>query len=144
MKLSPQLSLSFDGQCEAAFRCYERCLNGTITFMLRWGDSPAAAEVPSSWYANIYHATLSVGGFVLIGSDLPADRYEPPRGFELVLQMDDPSAADRVFEALADGGTIQMPLQQTFWASRFGVLVDRFGIRWSITCEGAIEPAALD
>jgi PhnB protein len=141
MKLNPQLSLSFNGQCEAAFRCYATCLNGEIAFMLRWGDSPAAAEVPSSWHSNIYHATLNVGGFVIIGSDQPSDRYEQPRGFELVLQMDDPVAAERVFNALADGGTIKMPLQETFWASRFGVLIDRFGVRWSINCEPALEPA---
>jgi PhnB protein len=142
MELNPQLSLSFNGQCEEAFRCYERCLNGTITFMLRWGDSPASAEVPSDWHTKIYHATLNVGGFVIMGSDQPTDRYDRPRGFEIVLGMDDPASAEGVFEALADGGTIEVPLEETFWASRFVVLVDRFGLRWSINCERAIEAAS--
>jgi PhnB protein len=141
MKLNPQLSLSFNGQCEAAFRRYEQCLNGTIAFMLTWGNSPGAADVPAGWDAKIYHATLKVGDAVIMGSDVPPDRYDAPRGFELVLQMDDPVAAERVFRELAEGGTIKAPLQETFWASRFGVLLDRFGIPWSVNCERAIEPA---
>ena len=142
MKVNTQLALSFDGNCEAAFTRYAECLNGTIAFMLRWGDSPAAAEVPAAWHSKIYHATLSVGGAVIMGSDVAPDSYERPKGFELVLQMDDPLVAERVFGALAEGGTVKMPLQETFWALRFAVLVDRFGIPWSINCEHASEPAS--
>ena len=135
MKLNPQFALTFNGTCEAAFKRYERCLNGTITFVLTWGNSPNAAEVPADWGDKIYHATLKVGDIVILGGDQPAERYDPPKGFELVLPMDDPLAAERVFQELAEGGTIKMPLQETFWASRFGVLVDRFGIPWTVTCE---------
>ena len=141
MKQTPQVALSFNGNCEAAFRCYERCLEGTITFMITWGNSPSAAEVPSDWAAKIYHATLKVGDLVIMGADQPADRYEPPKGFELVLPMDDPLVAERVFQALAQGGTIKMPLQETFWASRFGVVVDQFGVRWSVNCERIAQTA---
>jgi len=104
--------------------------------MLTWGNSPNAADVPADWAGKIYQATLKVGDVVIMGGDHPADRYAQPRGFELVLPMDDPLAAERVFHDLAEGGTIKMPLQETFWASRFGVLVDRFGIPWTINCEG--------
>ncbi len=135
MKLSPQLALSFNGTCEAAFGCYERCLNGTITFMLRWSDSPNAGAAPADWGDKIYHATLKVGDVVIMGGDQPPDRYDQPQGFQLVLPMDDLLAAERVFQELAEGGTIEMPLQETFWASRFGVLVDRFGIPWTVNCE---------
>ena len=76
------------------------------------------------------------------GSDVPPDRYEAPQGFQVVLQMDDPVAAERVFNALAENARIAMPLQETFWAIRFGVLVDQFGIPWSINCEKAVEPTA--
>ena len=137
MKLTPQLALSFNGNCEAAFRCYERCLNGTITFMVTWGNSPNAADAPVEWADKIFHATLQVGDIVILGGDQPPGRYNRPQGFELVLPMNDPAAAERVFEQLAEGGTIKMPLQETFWASRFGVLVDRFGIPWTINCEGS-------
>jgi len=137
MKLNPHISLAFNGQCEAAFRLYAHCLDGTLAFMLTWGDSPAAAEAPPDWGAKIYHATLKVGDTVITGGDLPPDRYEPPKGFSIVLEMDDPVAAERVFQALAENGRIDMPLRETFWASRFGALVDQFGISWSINCERA-------
>ena len=141
MKLNPQISLAFNGQCEAAFSFYEQCLHGTITFMLTWGDSPmAAADAPAGWDAKIAHATLRLGDTAIVGSDVPAALYKPPQGFEVVLQMEDAGEADRVFQALAEGGTIAMPLQETFWALRFGVVVDRFGIPWSINCERANEP----
>jgi len=133
MNLKANVSLSFDGRCEAAFKRYEQCLNGTITFMLTWGDSPMAAAAPPDWRAKINHATLKIGDPVLNGSDpLP---YERPQGFSLILRVDDPVAAESVFQALAENGTIQMPLQETFWAKRFGVVVDEFGIPWSINCE---------
>ncbi len=103
--------------------------------MLTWANSPNAAEAPADWGGKIYHATFKVGDTVIMGGDQPADRYDQPRGFQLVLPMDDASAAERVFHELAEGGTIKVPLQETFWASRFGVLVDRFGIPWTVNCE---------
>ena len=140
IKLTPHISIAFNGQCEAAFRLYERCLDGTIALMLRWGESPAAAEAPPGWEAKIYHATLKIGDAVITGGDVNPNQYEQPQGFSLVLDMDDLAAAERIFVALAEGGKIQMPLQETFWAARFGALVDRFGIAWSINCEKAVEP----
>jgi PhnB protein len=137
MKLNLHISLAFDGQCEAAFRFYERCLNGTITFMLTWGSSPAAREAPPGWEAKIYHATLRVGDAVITGGDVAPERYEQPKGFSVVLEMDDRSQAERIFDALAEHATIQMPLQETFWAARFAMLVDRFGTPWMINCEKA-------
>lgn len=139
MTLTPQFALSFNGTCEAAFRCYERCLNGTVLFMLTWGGSPNAADVPADWRDKVFHATLKVGDVVIMGGDQPPDRYHRPQGFEVVLPMNDALAAERVFHELAEGGTIKMPLEETFWASRFGVLVDRFGIPWTINCERVAE-----
>ena len=137
MKLSAHIALAFDGQCEAAFTLYERCFDGMITFMLTWGSSPMAAEAPTGWDAKIFHATLKVGDSVITGSDQPPGRYERPQGFSIILQMDDVVAAERVFQALTDGSRSDMPLQETFWAARFGVLTDRFGIPWTINCEKA-------
>ena len=139
MKLNAHISLAFSGQCEAAFRLYEQSLNGTIAFMLTWGQSPAAADAPADWGTKIYHATLNVGDTTITGGDLPPDRYEQPKGFSLVLQMDDAVAAQRIFDALAEHGTIKLPLRETFWAGRYGVLVDRFGVPWEINCEKAVE-----
>jgi PhnB protein len=135
MKLNPRISLSFNGQCEAAFRLYAQCMNGTIAYMLTWADSPAAADAPPGWEAKIYHATLKIGDTTVAGGDVLPGRYEAPRGFQVLLDMDDAIAAERVFEALAQHGRVDMPLQKTFWASRFAVLVDQFGIPWSVNCE---------
>ena len=135
MKLNTNIALSFNGQCEAAFKCYEKCLNGTISFMMKWGDSPMAAQAPDGWGAKVYHATLKIGDTVFNGGDALPDQYETPKGFSLIVQIDDPAAADRIFRSLGENATIGMPLQETFWARRFGVLVDQFGIPWSINCE---------
>jgi PhnB protein len=139
MVLKPHLSIMFDGQCEAAFRFYERCLGGTISFMLTWGNSPAAAEAPTDWAGKVYHATLRVEDFVMTGGDMPSGKYERPRGFSIVLGIDDPAAAERIFDELAQNGRIALPLQETFWARRYGALVDKFGIAWEVNCE---RPAA--
>ncbi len=135
MKLNPHLV--FCGECEAAFKFYERCLDAKIQFTLTWGDSPLANQVPSEWGGKILHAALTIGDTVLTGADVVPDEYEPPRGFSVMLGLDDPVAAERIFGALGEGGTVQMPLQKTFWAVRFGGLVDRFGIPWEINCEEA-------
>jgi PhnB protein len=133
MKLNPHLS--FGGQCEDAFQFYERCFGGKILTMLTYGNSPMAEQVPPEWRGKIAHATLTVGDNVLMGADVLPDQYERPRGFQVLLGIDDPADAERVFQALSENGTVHMPLQKTFWALRFGVLVDRFGVPWEINCE---------
>lgn len=135
MKLNP--CLTFNGQCAAAFKFYQQCLGGNIQTMMTWGDSPMADRVPSEWRDRIIHATLIVGETELMGSDPPPDRYEVPRGFSVTLQIKDPAEAETIFQALAEAGTVQMPIQQTFWSSRFGMLIDQFGIPWMINCEQA-------
>jgi PhnB protein len=133
MTLNPCINLSFDGQCEAAFKFYERCFSGKISFMMTWGDSPMAKDAPPEWSNKIAHATLAVGNTRLQGSDSAPGSYESPRGFCIMLNPDE-SDAERLFTELAEGGTVRMPLQKTFWAVRFGVLTDRFGIPWAINC----------
>jgi PhnB protein len=133
MELNPYLN--FNGQCEAAFRFYEKCLGGKIEMMMKHGESPIADQVPAQWRDKIMHVRMVAGGKVLMGSDAPPDRYAKPQGFSVSLSVAEPAEAERIFNALAQGGTVQMPLQQTFWALRFGSVVDRFGIPWMINCE---------
>jgi PhnB protein len=133
MQLNPYLL--FNGQCEAAFKFYERCLGGKLEMMLRHGESPMAQQVPPEWRDRIMHARLVVGDKVLMGSDAPPDHYEEPRGFSVSIGIDDPGKAERIFQAMAEKGTVRMPLQKTFWALRFGMLVDQFGIPWMVNCE---------
>jgi PhnB protein len=135
MKLNPHLV--FNGECEAAFQFYGRCFGGRIVTMLSYGDSPMAEQAPPEWSGKILHATLNFGDNVLMGSDSLPGQYEQPKGFQALLGIGDPGEAERIFDALAENGTVLMPIQQTFWALRFGVLVDRFGIPWEINCEQA-------
>jgi PhnB protein len=127
-------NLTFNGQCEAAFKFYEKCLGGKIQIMMRWGDSPMGDQVPSEWRDKILHTSLIVGESALLGADAPPDQYEQPKGFSVTIGLDDSAEAERVFNALAENGTVQMPLQETFWAARFGMVVDRFGIPWMVNC----------
>jgi PhnB protein len=135
MQLNPYLL--FDGQCKAAFTFYARVLGGTITAMLPHEGTPAEEHVPPEWREAILHARMTVGNQVLMASDAPPGRQEKPQGFSLSLMINDPAEAERIFNALAENGTVRMPLAQTFWAFRFGMLVDQFGIPWMINCEKA-------
>ncbi|MBA2670431.1 MAG: VOC family protein [Gemmatimonadetes bacterium] len=135
MQLNPYLN--FDGDCEAAFEFYEQCLGGEIVTMQTHGDSPIADEVPSEWRDKILHARLTIGDVVLMGSDSPSEYYQKPQGLYAALQVDDAADAERIFHALAENGTVTMPMQETFWAARFGMLVDRFGTPWMVNCEQA-------
>lgn len=136
MKWNPYLT--FDGQCEAAFKFYEKCLGGKIVAMIRWGDTPAAEVVPADHRSKIIHAHLVANGQVLMGSAPPPDRpYEGIKGCSISLQVDSIAEAERLFNALVQNATVLMPLQETFWAARFGMLVDQFGVPWMINCERA-------
>lgn len=135
MQLNPYLN--FSGQCETAFKFYEKCLGGKIEAMMTHEGTPIADQVPAEWRKKILHARLSVNGYVLMASDAPPDHYRKPQGFSVSLNLKDPAEAERIFQALAENGTVQMPLQQTFWAARFGMLIDQFGIPWMINCDQA-------
>ena len=135
MQLNPYLL--FNGQCEAAFKFYEKVLGGKIEAMLPHEGTPAAEHVPAQWRKKILHARLSVGNEVLMGSDAPPDRYEAMKGFSVTINVNDPREAERIFHALAENGTVRMPIEKTFWAERFGMLVDQFGTPWMINCEQA-------
>ena len=138
MQMNPYLS--FKGQCEEAFTCYEQCLGGQPGAIFRYGGTPLADQVPADWQDKIMHGSLTIGGQVLMGGDVAPDRYEEPKGFSLSLQIKSTADAERIFHELAKGGRVLMPLEQTFWAARCGMLVDRFGIPWMINCEGSDPP----
>lgn len=135
MQMNPYLS--FKGDCEAAFKFYEQCLGGQLGPLFRYAGSPLAGQVPAEWSDKIMHGSMTIGGQVLMGADIAPEQYEEPKGFSLSLQMSSTAEAERIFHALAEGGRVVMPLEQTFWAARFGMLVDRFGIPWLINCDGA-------
>ncbi len=127
--------LLFNGNCEAAFKFYERALNGKIEVMSTHAGTPAEKHVPPEWAGKILHASMTIEGQRLMASDAPPDHSEKPGGFSLSLNFTDAAKAERIFQALAENGQVKMPIQQTFWAERFGMLVDQFGIPWMINCE---------
>jgi PhnB protein len=133
MQVDPYLL--FDGQCEAAFKFYEQALHGKIDSMFTFAGSPMEQGTPPEWRNKIMHARLSIGEQVIMGSDPPPQHFSRPQGFSVSLSVKDPAEADRLFNALAQDGKITMPIQKTFWAARFGMCVDRFGIPWMVNCE---------
>lgn len=133
MQLNPYLH--FNGRCEEAFKLYEKVLGGKIEVMLPHEGTPAAEHVPPEWKKKIMHARLNIGDQVLMASDAPPGHYHQPQGFTVSISIKDPAEAERIFKALADKGKITMPLDKTFWAQRFGMLVDQFGIPWMVNCE---------
>lgn len=129
--------LSFNGTCEEAFTAYARCLGGTLGELFRYGGSPMAGDVPPDWQDKVMHGSVTFGPHTLMGSDGAAPHYQTPQGFSISLHLTDTAEAERIYAELSAGGTVQMPLAPTFWAARFGAFVDRFGIPWTINCEGA-------
>jgi PhnB protein len=135
MQLTPYLS--FHGQCEEAFKFYEESLGGQLGAIFRYAGTPLADQVPADWQDKVMHGSLTVGEQVLMGGDVAPESYEEPKGFSLSLQIKDTTEAERVFNELSKNGRIVLPLGTTFWAARFGMVVDRFGIPWLINCEGS-------
>ena len=127
--------LTFEGDCEEAMRHYAKVLGGKIVAMRPHEGTPAADYVPPDWRAKILHARLNVGDAVLMASDSPPGMQEKMQGISVALVLEDPDEAERIFNAFAEGGTVTMPLTETFWAKKFGMLTDRFGTPWMINCE---------
>ena len=125
--------VNFAGTCADAFRYYERHLGGKIGFLMSHGEAPEQRNVAPEWKDAILHARISLGGTNLMGADIP--NAQPMRSAYLSLGADSDAEAERIFAALADGGEVFMPMQETFFATRFGQLRDRFGINWMIIRE---------
>ena len=135
MRVNPYLT--FDGDCEEAFKVYEKVLGGKIIAMMTHKDTPAEAHAPPEWRDKILHARLVFGDNLLMASDAPPRRQEKMQGFSVSLVTKDPAEAKRIFNALTEGGTVTMPLAETFWAVKFGMFRDRFGTPWMVNCEKA-------
>ncbi len=137
MHLDPYLH--FNGNCEEAFKLYEKALGGKITFKTTYGEAPKEAQSSPDFNDKIMHISMNLDGRILMGSDVPADRYKAPEGFSLSISTKDPAEADRVFNEISKNGNVIMPIQKTFWSPRFGMCTDRFGIPWMVNTE---QPAS--
>ncbi|MBV9653151.1 MAG: VOC family protein [Acetobacteraceae bacterium] len=133
MRLDPYLS--FDGNCAEAFAFYAQCFNARVSFAMTYGQSPMAGQTAPEYRDKIMHTRIDVGGVQLMGSDAPPGYYKRPAGSMISVGTDDPAEADRIFGMLAEGGQVTMPIAETFWARRFGMVTDRFGTPWMVNCE---------
>ena len=130
MQLNPYLF--YNDTCEAAFKFYEKVLGGKIERMLRADEGPADMKPGPGREKLIMHARMSIDGQVLMGSDSPPEHAQKPQAFSICLTIKDPAEAKRKFDALAEGGSINMPFDKTFFAKGFGMCFDRFGIPWMV------------
>ena len=135
MQWNPYLAL--DGRCREAFEFYEKCLGGKVAAMVGYADMPGAQDVPAALRGRVMHARLVLGDQVLMGCDAHPEMgtYDGIKACDVAVQVEAPDEAERLFAALAEGGTVQMPIGETFWSARFGMLTDRFGVPWMINCE---------
>ena len=131
--------VNFAGKCAEAFRHYEKHLGGKISMMMTHGQAPDQSKVDPALKNAVLHARISIGGTELMGADIPS--AQPMRSAYLSLAVESDAEAERIFAALSDGGEVFMPMQETFFASRFCQLRDRFGINWMVLHERPAQRA---
>jgi PhnB protein len=135
--------LTFNGNAADALAFYAECLGGKVIFSMTFGASPMAGDVPAEAHDKIMHATLEARGHKLMAADAPPGYpFEGYKGFALSVQSNDVKEGEKIFNALAAGGTVTMPFAPTFWAAGFGMVVDKFGVPWMVNCESPAPAGA--
>lgn len=141
--MSLRTYLNYGGNCADAFKFYEQNLGAKINMLMTFDQMPGPAQAPPELAGKVLHASITIAGTTVLASDVPADRFKPMRSAYLCLSVDSDAEAERVFKLLSESGEVFMPMQETFFASRFGQLRDRFGTSWMILHEkpmGAPQP----
>jgi PhnB protein len=126
--------LFYNSNCEAAFKFYEKVLGGKIEMMLRNEEGPPETQTAPERKKMIMHARMSIDGHVLMASDAPPDHFHKPQGFAVSITVKDPAEGERKFNALCEGGSVNMPFSKTFFSRGFGMCLDQFGIPWMVNC----------
>jgi PhnB protein len=124
--------LNFGGNCEEAFRFYEKHIGGKITIIMRVSDLPPGSPRPGGEDNAVIHVSMDVAGGKLIGNDVPPEHFKPIRSSYLYLSVDSPEEAERIYGAFSDGGEVTMKMEETFFATRFAQVRDKFGVLWTI------------
>ena len=124
----------FNGNCSDAVKFYEKHLGAKVVMMMRNADAPPEAKMPGG-DNMVMHVRMDIGANMLLASDCPPNMFDKPQGFRVMFGVEKAAEGERVFNALSEGGTVQMPYQKTFWAHRFGMETDQFGIPWMVNCE---------
>ncbi|HET9440909.1 MAG TPA: VOC family protein [Longimicrobiales bacterium] len=130
MKL--HIYLNYGGNCRQAFEFYAQHLGGNITEITTHGEVGDTSQLPADWGNAVLHARIEIGGNVVMGADIPPDRFQPMRSAYLTLMTEGVEEAERIYALLSDGGQIFMPMEETFFAKRFAMLRDRFGTSWML------------
>ena len=133
MKLNTYLH--FNGNCEEALNFYVKALSAKPVMMLRYSEAPVACETAKELQQKIMHGRITLGDNVIMASDSPPGRFQAPAGFSINIGVNTPEEAERLFKALSKKAEICMPMAETFWAQRFGMLKDQFGVPWMVNCE---------
>jgi PhnB protein len=136
LKLNPYLT--FNGHAREAFEFYAKVLRGKIVMMLTNGETPMRDQIPPEAHDRLAHARLQFGDQVLMASDTPDGCEVDTQGMMVSLMVEAPDEAERIYRELGAGGKVTMPLAETFWAHRFGMFTDKFGIPWMVNCEKAM------
>ena len=132
--------LNYGGNCTEAFHFYEKYLGGKIDMLMTHDQAPGPIHAKPEWAKAVLHASITIGETQVMASDVPPDRFQPMRSVYLSLNVDSDAEAERVYKLLSDGGEIFMPMQETFFATRFGQFRDRFGTSWMILHERPMPP----
>jgi PhnB protein len=130
MQINPYLF--YEGNCEAALKFYEKALGGKINAVMTYDSAPQSMPAPEGWNKKVMHGQMTIGDQVLMASDAPPGHFHKPQGFSVSLQIKDAAEAERRFNALAEGGSVNMAFGKTFWSKGFGMCVDQFGIPWMV------------
>lgn len=130
--LSVNPYIAFKGNCREAIQFYKTALDAQVLFSETFGESPMSAMGPRD---NIMHSTLKIGESEVMMCDDPRPESSAGGNISMAIGLDDPAKARQLFDNLSQGGSVIMPLEKTFWAEAFGVVIDKFGIKWMINCE---------
>ena len=130
------LHLVFSGSCREAFAFYEKTFNSKIQMSMTFGDAPAGSPVPPDSKDLVMHTSMPLGSMLLMGCDAPPGRAQALGGFQISVSMPDEAEVKRIYAALSEGGSVQMPLAPTFWSPLFGMCTDKFGVGWMVSIPG--------
>ena len=134
--MNMSVHLNFNGNCKDAFALYQKVFGTKPDMLMTYGEAPAGAPVPPDWKDKVLHTSIPLGGGMLMGCDAPPNSSKPLGGFQVSLGTSDQAEVKRIFNALAEGGSIQMPLDKTFWSPLFGMCTDKFGVAWMVSVPG--------
>jgi len=136
MAMKTDVHLVFTGSCREAFAFYETTFGSKIAMTMTYGDAPAGSPTPPEMKDKVMHTSMPLGSMLLMGCDAPAERSKPLGGFQISVSDANEAEVKRLYAALSDGGSVQMPLAQTFWSPLFGMCTDKFGVGWMVSVPG--------